>query len=65
MFLFLFFESDYLLYLAKAAFPKHLVQDEVIDCEFRVVVLPGDGVQRLLVCQLLCDRTVAVSWSVP
>lgn len=58
-------ESDHLQYLAKAAFPEHLVQDEVIDGEFGLVILPGDSVQRLFICQRLSDRPADVSWSVP
>lgn len=61
----LFSESDHLLYLAKAAFPQHLVQYKVIDGEFGLVVLPGNSIQRLLFCQRLRERPADVSWSVP
>lgn len=54
-----FSSSALLLYLAEAALPEQLVQDEVIDGELGMVILLGNGVQRLLDRQRLGDRPVS------
>ena len=56
------FALNQMLYLAEAAFPEHLVQNEVIDGESGLVLL-WDGVQRLFFFQRLSEAPVC--WSFP
>lgn len=59
-----FLHSDHLSYLAKAAFPEHLVQSEVVDGEFGLVIFLWNGVQRLF-WRHLADRPADFPWPLP